>query len=132
MNRNTIIDYIGRLRTKPEHVRRRIAVGTAVGTTGVIAAVWLFILASSGTLLVSPVPSAANSAVLAAGTSQVQAVTAQTKSGFQQLLGAVGFASATTAPPSLHIVDTATSSDDSSEQPTDQSPTGGNQTVIPF
>jgi hypothetical protein len=135
MNKNTIVDYVGRLRTKPEHVRRRIALGTAIGTTGVIAAAWLFVLVSSGSLLIPATPAPGTSALAQNGAAQVQSATAQTQSGFQQLLGAVGFASATTAQPSLTIVNTASSSnsgDSSSDGSATQSPTGGDQTIIPF
>jgi hypothetical protein len=43
-------DFIERLRAKPEHVRRRIAVGTSLGITGVIAFVWGLSLIFGNTL----------------------------------------------------------------------------------
>jgi hypothetical protein len=133
MNKNSIVDYVGRLRTKPEHVRKQIVLGTAVGTTVVVAAAWLFFLVSSGTLDVNPVAPATGT--LAQGNAQVQQATTQTKNGFQNLMSAVGFATTPTASsaPALTIVDTSTSSPSaSSAQSDNQSPTGGNQTVIPF
>ncbi len=40
MDKGTFIDHVERLRAKPEHVRRRIAVGTTFGITGLVAILW--------------------------------------------------------------------------------------------
>jgi hypothetical protein len=131
MDRNSVIDYVERLRAKPEHIRRRIAVGTTVGVTGVVAAGWLTALVLSGSLALAPVGASSSTLASAPGTTQVVNAATQTQSSFTQLLGAVGLANASSAPASLNVVDasTTTPSTDGSE---DDSPTGGNQTVIPF
>ena len=43
-------DFIERLKAKPEHVRRRIAIGTSAGITGVVATGWFFTLLFAGNL----------------------------------------------------------------------------------
>ncbi len=134
MDKNSVIDYVGRLRTKPEHVRRRIALGTAVGTTAVVAAVWLLLVVTSGALSINPAPSNTTVAQGDNSNTQVEQVTTQTKNGFQNLLGAVGFANTTTSTtPGLTIVDSPSSSQTSpAASAANQSPSGGSQTVIPF
>jgi hypothetical protein len=131
MNRNSIVDFVGRLRAKPEHVRQRIALGTAVGTTAVVAVVWLLVLASSGVLVVNP---AGNPPGTLAQNSnpQIEQANAQAKNGFQNLLGAVGFSFASSSPPALDVVGESTSPAPSDQSDNSQSPTGGDQTVIPF
>ena len=131
MDRNSIIDYVERLRTKPEHIRRRIAVGTAVGVTGVVTAVWLFVVVISGTLSLAPVGASTATLATAPGTTQIANAATQTQSGFQQLLGAVGLANpANSAPATLMIVNTSPTTTSAGDA--EQSGTGGNQTVIPF
>lgn len=49
-------DYVEHLRSKPEHVRRAIALSVAAGVTAIVALGWMIALVSSGTLAVSPVP----------------------------------------------------------------------------
>ena len=119
-----MLDFIERLKSKPHHVRHRIAVGTSVGVTGVVAAGWLFALVFSGKLLLTPPttgtgPDGTNPDVATAET--------QTSSGFNQLLGAVGVATATTAPASLTIVDAPKST----PAPKPERNSAG-QVVIPF
>ncbi|MCI0597848.1 hypothetical protein L0Y34_02150 [Candidatus Parcubacteria bacterium] len=43
-------DYIERLRTKPEHERRRIALGASLSLTALVCAGYVIALVSSGTL----------------------------------------------------------------------------------
>ncbi|MBA3789416.1 hypothetical protein H0X32_03440 [Patescibacteria group bacterium] len=133
MDKNTAIDFVERLRTKPEHVRRRIAFGTTLGVTGLAALGWFFALVFSGSLSLTPNPSSTQGGTLAAdGTvvgGQAQTAVTQTKSGFSQLLGAAGLGGASAAPTALRIVDAPTSTPISTEN---QSPTGGDQTIIPF
>jgi hypothetical protein len=131
MDRNSVIDYVERLRAKPEHVRRRIAAGSAVGITGVVAGAWLLALVFSGSLSITPSSSNAPTLATSPGATQIASAATQTQSGFTQLLSAVGFANASSSAPALTIVDTA-SSTPSTDTAGDQSPTGGNQTVIPF
>ena len=79
-------DYINRLRAHPEHIRHRIAIGTTVGVTALVALVWIVGLTSSGTLALD-----LNSPTSVGGAYDSQAV-AQTKpkNNLDQLLGAIG------------------------------------------
>ncbi|MDR3548852.1 MAG: hypothetical protein P4M11_11405 [Candidatus Pacebacteria bacterium] len=131
MDRNSVIDFVERLRAKPEHVRHRIALGSTLGITGVIAAGWLLTVIFSGGLAIPPSTAGTGSLASAPGTAQVVAASQQTQSSITNLLGAVGFANATTAPASLTVVDTATATP-STDDTGDGSPTGGDQSVIPF
>lgn len=45
-----MMDFIERLRAKPEHVRRRIALAASAGVTAVVALLWLIAISSSGVL----------------------------------------------------------------------------------
>ena len=123
-------DYIERLRAKPEHIRRRIALGTSVGITGAVAGVWFLALIFSGNLSLA-VPSVAAPTSVLAESSNAQAPNlsgafASTGSNFSQLLGAVGVATATTAPATLIIEDQTPSTTPVAEQ------NSMGQTVIPF
>ena len=130
MDKNSVIDYVERLRTKPEHVRRRIALGTTAGVTGVVAVGWFLALVFSGSLSLAPASASTATLATAPGTTQIAAAASQTQSGFQQLLGAVGLANSASSTPSLTIVDTTTATPTADD--TNQSGTGGNQSVIPF
>jgi hypothetical protein len=91
--------HLDRLREKPDHVRHRIALFTAAGTTAVVALVWITALATSGTLALK------NTSDPVVATKSL----AQTKSAFSELMGAVGAAAgATSTDPDLTIVDTKT------------------------
>ncbi len=117
-----MLDFIERLKAKPHHVRQRIAMGTSVGVTGVVAAGWLLTLVFSGHLTLNSAPASTG------GTgSDVSTAVSQTSTSFNQLLGAAGLATATTAPASLTIVDAP--APDSSPKPERNSQ---GQTVIPF
>lgn len=133
MDRNTIFDHVERLRTKPEHIRRRIAVGTATGITAVVAAGWMLAVVFSGSLAIAPSTVGTGDGTLASapGTSQIAGGVTQTKSAFDSLLGAVGFANASSAPATITVVNASTSTPSTSDDPEAQ-PTGGDQTVIPF
>ncbi len=112
-------DYIEHLKTKPEHVRRRIALGSSAGITALVFVGWLAALGASGTL--------AFDAPAENPTSDLAAAAASTKSNFSSLLGA---ASAYTASPSgtapLTIVDGSASTT------LDEKPAADDRTVIPF
>jgi hypothetical protein len=124
-------DFIERLRAKPEHIRHRIALGTTAGITGVVTCAWLFAIVVSGDLTLA-VPSSSNANLgTVSGNAPVTGITtavAQTKTSFTQLLGAVGVATATTAPASLSIIDDATTTPQ--EQAAENA--NANPTVIPF
>jgi hypothetical protein len=128
-------DFIERLQSKPEHIRRRIAVGTAAGVTGVVAAVWFFGLLFSGTLSLGfPENTSSGSGVVAstangttaniagAGASNAFGVIPQ-QSTFSKLLAAVGISTAPPAPAALQVEDAVPASD---------AATTTDQTVIPF
>ncbi len=129
-------DFIERLRAKPEHVRRRIAFGTTFGITGLITLVWVSAVVVSGNLAlavpelpgdtgtIAQAPTTDPNAALGAGAG-IANVFDQTKTSLTQLLGAVGIATATTAPASLQTVDQA-------EVAPQNSKVAPQATVIPF
>jgi hypothetical protein len=124
-------DFIERLRSKPEHVRQRVALGSAAGITGVVTMVWFLALTVSGNLSLA-VPSAdANSNATLAQTAtpapDLSGALAQTQTGFNQLLGAAGVATATTAPAALTVEDVKPAKAPVTEQRNSEG-----QTVIPF
>jgi len=112
--RRHIERHVGQLREKPEHVRQRIAMGTALGITGLVAAVWLVAHASNGTFALSGPRTAALDAT---------AEFSDTRENFSELLGAVGEGlGATSSEPELRIVDgdtTSTLANPQPAQPTD-------------
>jgi hypothetical protein len=123
-------DFIERLKSKPEHVRRRIALGTSLGVTGVVAAVWAFGLIFSGSLSFTATSPGSNTGTLAQssngyGTSN----TAAASNGFQQLLSAVGVGN---KPAELTPIDASGNPSTSSTGDTGASSTTNQQTVIPF
>lgn len=119
--------HIDTLRSKPEHVRERIAFMTSAGITGVVAAVWLVTLVATGTFTLTP----ADSGTLASAGSSVTQATQQTQSNFSQLVGAANAAlGATTSAPDLRIVDGGSSS--SLDDADAAAAASANATVIPF
>lgn len=106
------MDFIERLRAKPDHVRKQIAFGAASGITGLVALMWGTAFIASGTLA-RTVPSEAP---------DVTSVLAE--SGSNSLLGAIG-ALTTREDGSITVVDTSASSS-AKVQTTEQ------RTVIPF
>jgi hypothetical protein len=115
-----IRDYIEHLKSKPEHVRRRIAFGTSAGITGVVAVAWLVALSTSGTLALTS-PEVQN-------TAELKTAVQETSSSFAELMGAASaYQSAAQGESELIIVDAQSSS--TLDAPAD--PTEG-KTVIPF
>jgi hypothetical protein len=105
-------DFIERLKSKPEHIRRRIALGTAAGVTGVVTVMWAIALILSGNLAFTSAPNGTGTATLAAAGAStnadgtpIQPVPAKTN--FSQLLGAVGISTQAPAAPALTPVDVA-------------------------
>lgn len=121
-----ISHHIQNLRAKPEHVRERIAFMSSAGITGVVAAVWVVTLATTGTFSLSP----KNAGVLAQVNTQT--TVDQTKNNFTQLVGAAGVAlgATSTQPASLRIVDGGSTS--SLDQKRAASANNSSATVIPF
>lgn len=121
-------DLVRKLKQKPEHVRRRIAVGTSAGITALVAIVWVTAMTASGTFALNSNPSAAKKAP---STDAFALDGTNVKSNLSQLTAAVDAATgATSTEPSLTIVDGTTTS---SIAPAKQ-PSGNNTsaTVLPF
>jgi hypothetical protein len=143
-------DYIERLRSKPEHVRRRIALGATFGVTGIVTAVWFFGLLFGGSLsLGAPTASNGDTGTLASANStdvsgnansdsdsnvagaaaanpfpaSSVAPTSAPRSNFASLLAAMGINTAPKPAPALQIEDAAPSSTPSSSS---------GPTTIPF
>jgi|CXWL01.1.fsa_nt_gi hypothetical protein len=112
--------HIQHLKEKPEHVRRRIAVGTSAGVTVIVALVWMVTLSSSGVLALKNAPTSESENVAESARSA--------KEGITSLLGAVGAAPGESTSPALSIIDNGASStlDQKQNQPS------SNATVIPF
>lgn len=111
-------DTIERLRAKPEHVRKQIALGISSGVTGVVALGWIAAVVATGPFTLS----APTSETLANAGTPIES----SRTAFSELLGAVGAATATSSEPELVIVETHSSST------VDPEPTVDNRTVIPF
>ena len=116
-----IRDYIEDLRSRPEHIRRRIALGSSFGITALVGAGWLVALTSSGVLALS-------SPAQAPETRDLTTAVEKTQSSFSDLLGAASaFQGISDAVAPLTIVDARASS--TLDQPTDAME---GKTVIPF
>lgn len=113
-------DFIERLRAKPEHVRKQIAIGTSGALTGVVALGWIVSMAAGGTLaLKSSTPTDTNAPDFAA-------LAEETQSEFNSLMGAAGAFTATSSEPALTVESNSRSTLDRNEQVDDT------RTVIPF
>lgn len=106
-------DFIERLRAKPEHVRKSIALGTAGSVTGLVALVWAVSFSSSGTFAFTPDP---------VGERTVSSAFAEASG--PSLLGAVG-ALISKEEGEVEVVGTRASSTVSAPRPEER-------TVIPF
>ncbi len=106
--------HLHAIRQKPEHIKKRIAVGTAVGITGLVAVIWLVTLASGGAFALAPLGSVGAYADSGDGSASSNNIAAdgQQPSNFSKLLGAVGATSliGSSSAPSLTIVDQSSSS----------------------
>lgn len=108
-----MIDFIERLRAKPEHVRKHIAFFAASSITGLVALMWFGAFVSSGALSRS-------------APSQTNAVTAAfTEHEGASLLGAIG-ALTTREDGSIQVVETTASSTAGSKEAPEE------RTTIPF
>lgn len=122
-------DYIQKLKQKPEHVRRRIAVGTSASITALVGIIWVTAMTGSGAFALG---TGTNAPKQAPSTDAFALDGTNVKSNMSQLTAAVDAATgATTSPASLTIVDGTTTS--SIGQPTKQA-SGNNtsDTVLPF
>jgi hypothetical protein len=114
--------HLHAIRQKPEHIKKRIAVGTAVGITGLVALLWVVTLASTGAFALAPLGSVGAYAT-ADGTgknSDVASSQTGSESNFSKLLGAVGASSlngsGSSSAPALTIVDQGSSSSFNAKQ----------------
>ncbi len=115
-----MLDFIERLRQKPEHVRRRIATGTAVTLTGLVTLGWIGALAAGNAFILQPSPEAPTLAQT--GTPLTGAVK---NAPLSSLMGAAG-AREGSAEASLIIVESDSSSTIAEPAAVEE------RTVIPF
>lgn len=120
-----MFDFIERLRAKPEHVRKRIAFGTAAGITGVVTLGWMAALVAGNVFILTPDPDAPT---LADTAKPLSTAVAEAQVDVTKLLGAASASTDSSAPANLTIIETDTSSTLTS--PT--TPTHDDRTVIPF
>jgi len=112
----TIFEHIEYAKSKPHHIRKRIAFTAAAIGTGLVALVWFFGTLSSGAF-------ALRGSTFAESAGEEQATTG-TENGSQNVAGAAAaLGSAANAPAHIEIIDNASST--APEKQTEQ-------TVIPF
>ncbi len=112
-------EFIQRLAAKPEHVRKRIALGASAGFTALVLVAWSATMVSTGAFATGPGAAAPQPAPVALTSTNI-------KSNFNQLMGAVGAATASTSKPALTVIDGKTTSS------LDATTTNPSATVIPF
>ena len=117
----SIHEAVTKVRQKPEHVRRRIALGISSGVTGLVAVIWAGTLVSSGAF-------ALNTGTDVTPTQEASLSGTNVESNLSQLAGAISSVTgATTSDPELTIIDGETSSSFKKTETTNPS-----ATVIPF
>ena len=84
-----MLEFIDRLRQKPEHVRRRIAAGTAITITGLVTLGWMGALVAGNAFILTPSTDAPS---LAETGSPLTEAVANRPENRQNLLGGVGAA----------------------------------------
>ncbi|MES2225936.1 MAG: hypothetical protein V4480_03975 [Patescibacteria group bacterium] len=114
-------DFVHNLKQKPEHVRKRIALGTASGATALIAIAWVVAMVTTHAFELSSGPTTVatqDSAPLALTGTNI-------KSNFTQLVGAVGAAAhGSTTAPAITVVDgTSSATTDRANAPASNSAT---------
>jgi hypothetical protein len=122
-----MLQHIERLRNKPEHVRKNIALGTAGALAALVFLGWGAATVAGGTLALG------SNSLTPDATAPLAAAAAQTSSSFSNLVGAVGAApdgTSGTDTVGLQIVDNGTSSTIGSK--TAATTSAPEQTVIPF
>jgi hypothetical protein len=121
-------DYINTLRQKPEHVRKRIALGSSLGATALVGVIWLTTLTTTGAFALSPQPAISGGEPTGAQTDAYALSGTSVQSNFSELMGAVGaLTGATTTKTNLTVVDGETQSTFNREA--NPNPTA---TVLPF
>lgn len=106
METRRVHEVVHTLRQKPVHIRERIALGTALSITFLVAAGWAVAGSMNGTFSLAPKSFEAGQ-IAKENAAAIGQATEASKSGFTQLLGAAGAAvGATTTPTTITIVDT--------------------------
>lgn len=118
-----MLEFIDSLRQKPEHVRRRIAAGTAVTLTGLVALGWVGALAAGNAFILTPTQ---DGPTLAQSGSEVAGAATKARTTFSELMGAVNNAQGTSDESSLIIVEGEAKSS------VETAPKEDTRTVIPF
>lgn len=120
-------EFLDKMREKPEHVRKQVAVGASGVVTGLVALVWFGTLAATGAFTLAPAGEVAQEPQAA----PVAFTNTNVRSNFQELLGAVGAATGATPSeePGVTVIDGNTSSTFREDTPVQTSPSA---TVIPF
>jgi uncharacterized Zn-binding protein involved in type VI secretion len=115
-------DFIHNLKQKPEHVRKRIVLGTTSAVTGLVALAWVGTMAATGAFSLT----ASNGTVAQAQPAPLPSAS----SNFSQLAGAVAAVTgATTSAPALTIVDGKSTS---TIDPKPAAPQTNSATVLSF
>lgn len=83
-----MLDFIERLRAKPEHVRRRIAVSTATAVTGVVTLGWLAALVAGNTVMLEQ--PAEGTPTLAGSAEEMTASVENARASWQAAFGETG------------------------------------------
>lgn len=110
-------DYVEHLKSKPEHVRQRVALASSGLITGLVVVGWLVALTSSGTLALSSEPQY----------DDITVASQESAEDFSNLLGAAGaFRTGLDGAGSVTVVETTESST------LEQEDSIGERTVIPF
>lgn len=125
--------HLQTLREKPEHVRRRVAVGTSVGVTALVAVIWAGSLAATGALAIGGTGLSGSDTVEVEKQEGNFALSGTNiNSNFSQLMGAVSAATkGTTSAPALRVIDGDTSSSfEQTARPSNQNNT--KTTVLSF
>ena len=118
-----MLDFIERLRQKPEHIRRKIATGTAITLTGLVALGWVGALVAGNAFILQPT---SDGPTLAQSGSELSGAVKEAPFKFSDLMGAVGASGSSEDQSSLIIVESESSSTINEPKPVEE------RTVIPF
>ncbi|PIR83337.1 hypothetical protein COU19_01230 [Candidatus Kaiserbacteria bacterium CG10_big_fil_rev_8_21_14_0_10_56_12] len=113
----TLGEHVTHLKTKPHHVRKRVAVGVASVVTGLVAIAWLAVSISTNAFAIQ-------GSTFAESTSQGAVVQTVTERPNANLAGAAATVPDTDGPSRIEIVNVATTSSATSSH--------AEPTIIPF
>lgn len=118
-----VSEHLERLRAKPHHVRRQIALSTSLALTALVAVGWMGALMSSPKLAIERAPTDGEAV-------NFQESLTETRSNFSDLVGAAGAAlGATSSAAKIEVVDTKTRSTMDAKR---DNYNDTRETVIPF